>query len=114
MSKYRNRPTVCNQMHKHASAKEARRCDELNILEKQGIIKDLEQQPKLLLQEKFKFQGKAIRKINYIADFGYYDNEKKKFVIDDTKGYRTDIYKLKIKLLKFIMKESDDFLFLES
>ena len=99
MSKYRNRPTVCNQMHKHASAKEARRCDELNILEKQGVIKSLQQQPKFLLQEKFKFQGKGIREINYIADFGYYDNEKKKYVIEDTKGFRTKIYLLKIKML---------------
>jgi hypothetical protein len=114
MSKYHSKQAICNEMHKHASQKEAHRCDELNILQKQKIIKNLQQQPEFPLRDKFKFQGETIRAITYRADFSYFDNEKKKFVIEDTKGFRTAIYKLKIKLLKYILRDTDDFIFLES
>ena len=112
--KYKSHRTVCNQMHKHASKKEARRCDELTILEKQRKIKDLKQQPRFPLRNKFKFQGKTIREIVYVADFSYIDNRNKKYIIEDTKGFRTPVYLLKVKLLKFIMKDCEDFIFLES
>ena len=100
-------------MHKHASKKEARRCDELTILEKQGKVIDLKQQPKFPLQNNFNFQGKTIRKISYVADFSYIDSERR-YVVEDTKGFRTPIYLLKVKLLKFIMKDCEEFLFVES
>ena len=101
-------------MHKHASKKEARRCDELSILEKQGVIKLLKQQPEFTLQEGFKFRGETIRAIKYMADFSYYDNEKKCFFVEDTKGFKTPVYIMKKKMLLNIMKERDDFQFLES
>ena len=113
-TKYRNRPTVCKQLHNHQSKKEANRCNELTLMEKAKVIFNLKQQPKFPLQYKFDFQGKVIREIAYIADFSYYDNEKKKFVIEDTKGVKTDVYKLKVKLLKNILKDADDFIFIES
>ena len=114
MRKYRNKPTICNQMHKHASIKEAQRCDELHILGKQGIIGNLRQQPKFTIQQKFKLRGKTIRAITYKADFSYYDNEKKKYVVEDVKGVRTRGYIIKSKILQFIMKDRDDFLFMET
>jgi len=101
-------------MHKHASMKEAQRCDELYILGKQGLIRNLRQQPKFILQPKFKLRGKAIRAITYKADFSYYDNEKRKYVVEDTKGFRTRDYIIKSKILQFIMKDREDFLFIES
>ena len=105
---------MCNQMHKHDSKKEANRCDELTLLEKAGEIRDLREQVRITLAEKFVFQGKTIRSIVYIADFTYFD--KGKFIIEDTKGYRTEVYKIKRKLLLSIMalKDRDDFQFLET
>jgi len=112
--KYFSKRTMCNQMHKHDSKKEANRCDELNLLVKAGIIEKLQQQVRVVLKKKFIFQGVTIRAISYYADFTYYDKESKKFVIEDTKGYRTDIYKIKKKLLLSIMKDRKNFQFLET
>ena len=38
-------------------------------------------------------------KVHYIADFVYYDNFKKTLVVFDSKGYQTDVFKLKLKWL---------------
>jgi hypothetical protein len=83
-------------------------------MEKGGRITHLKQQPRLELKEAFPFQGEKIRKIEYVADFSYFDVDTKMWCIEDTKGFKTEIYKLKVKLLKFIMKEAEDFLFIES
>jgi hypothetical protein len=112
--KYKNKWTICNQMHKHASQKEAHRCDELTILERQGYIKDLLQQPIFNLLHGFLWHKEKMRGIDYVADFSYYDNQKKCFVVEDTKGYKTDLYVMKKKLLLNIMKTREDFVFLES
>ena len=112
--KYRSRKTVCNQLHTHASQKEARRCDELTILEKTGIIKQLKQQPKFVLQEKFKLNGKTYRPITYMADFSYYDVEANKFIVEDVKGFKTKVYNLKKKMLLYIMRDRHDFNFIET
>ncbi|MEG0250274.1 MAG: DUF1064 domain-containing protein [Peptostreptococcus sp.] len=79
------------------SKKEAQRYSELKMLEKGSIIKDLELQPRFLLQDKFVYQGKTIRKIEYIADFKYID-EKGNTVVEDVKGLKTDVYNIKKKL----------------
>jgi len=86
------------------SKKEAKRYLELKMLEKAGKIKDLKLQPVFLLQEGFYYQGKAIRQITYRADFEYV-NEKGERVVEDVKGFKTDIYKLKKKL--FLKKYPD-------
>ncbi|VFB17214.1 Protein of uncharacterised function (DUF1064) [Urinicoccus massiliensis] len=80
------------------SKKEAGRYQELKLLERAGAIKDLSLQPNFLLQDKFKYKGKTERKIEYIADFQYYVVKDKRWVIEDVKGYKTDVYKLKRKL----------------
>jgi len=112
--KYFSKTAICRQMHKHASRKEATRCDELNILERQGVIKWLRQQPKFTLQPSFKIEGKTIREIIYIADFSYFDTETKKQVFEDTKGFKTKDYMIKKKMLLFLNKTRADFQFLES
>jgi hypothetical protein len=83
-------------------------------MERGGRIKMLKQQPRLELQSGFTFQGEKFRKIEYVADFSYFDNDTETWCIEDTKGFKTDVYKLKVKLLKFVMKEAEDFLFIES
>lgn len=113
-SKYHSRVKTCNQGHNHDSVKEARRCDELTLIEKAGKIRWLKQQPIFTLQPKFRLKGRGIRAITYRADFSYYDIESKMFTVEDTKGYRTEKYQIKKKLLLFKMRDRDDFLFLET
>ncbi|PSJ32006.1 hypothetical protein UF10_04945 [Peptostreptococcus russellii] len=93
------------------SKKEAERYSELKMLERANLITNLELQPKFLLQEKFEYNGKVIRKIEYIADFKYID-EKGNTVVEDVKGLKTDVYNIKKKLFlnkymnkKLIFKE---------
>lgn len=74
----------------------------------------MKQQPEFILQSKFMLRGKMIRAITYRADFSYYDNIKKKFVVEDVKGFKTTDYKIKVKMLQFIMKDREDFLFIET
>jgi len=113
-SKYYAREALCNQGHKHDSVKEARRCDELTLIEKSGQIKLLKQQPIFTLQPKFRWRGKGIRAITYRADFSYFDLENKMFTVEDTKGFKTEKYQIKKKLLIFKMRDRNDFLFLET
>lgn len=110
-SKYKAKKTLVDGIV-FDSKKEAARYQELKLLEKAGVIKDLSLQPNFLLQDKFKYQGKTHRKIEYIADFQYYIIKDKKWVIEDVKGFKTDVYKLKKKL--FLKKYGEDYDFVES
>ena len=98
MSKYRNKKTQIG-MYVFDSIAESKRYKELALLEKAGQIKGLELQPKFLLQEGFKKNGKTYRKIEYIADFMYIENGK--VIIEDVKGIETDVFKLKRKMFEY-------------
>ena len=108
-SKYKAVKTKVNGI-KFDSKKEARRYKELKILEKADEIKSLELQPRFLLQEKFKYNGKTIRKIEYVADFRYID-EKGNTVVEDVKGMKTEVYKIKKKI--FLKKYGENLIFKE-
>lgn len=77
------------------SRKEYRRWQELLLLEKAGVIRGLRRQVKYELLPRV--PGKWPRPVAYIADFVY--QEGKKEVVEDVKGYRTDVYKLKKRLM---------------
>lgn len=96
-SKYRNKKIEIDGI-KFDSKKEHKRYEELKLLKEQGIILNLQLQPKFLLQESFKKNGKTYRKIEYIADFMYEENGVK--IVEDVKGWQTDIFKLKLKLFE--------------
>lgn len=100
MSKYRAVKTKVNNIM-FDSKLEAKRYTELLMMEKSGRIEKLELQPSFLLQPSFKKNGKTYRKIEYIADFKYYDTIKGKWVIEDTKGIETDVFKIKKKLFEY-------------
>lgn len=87
------------------SKKEARRYNELKLMEKAGSITNLALQPKFLLQDKFKHRNKTYRKIEYIADFSYVRVEDDVLVIEDVKGLKTDVYRLKEKLFLKMMAD---------
>lgn len=100
-SKYKNKHVIIDDID-FMSIKEAKRYNELKLLEKAGIIKELELQKVFELQPKFKNKlGEHIRAITYVADFYYYDNEKQEYVVEDTKGFRTEVYKIKKKLFEY-------------
>lgn len=93
------------------SKKEFNRASDLKELEKKGDIKDLQEQVKFELQPSFKifdtkppFKEKTIRAITYTPDFYYYDNDKKKWIAEDVKGFKTDTYKIKAKMFQYIYR----------
>lgn len=83
------------------SKKEAKRYSELKLLERAGKIKDLELQKVFELQPSFKKNNKTYRKTTYKADFCYFDNEKGKYIVEDVKGFKTEVYKLKKKMFEY-------------
>ena len=96
--KYKNKKTQVD-MYVFDSIAESRRYKELALLERAGEIKDLQLQPRFLLQESFKKNGKTYRKIEYIADFMYEENGK--VVVEDVKGMETKEFKIKRKLFEY-------------
>ena len=68
---------------------------------KRGEITDLRRQVSIIIQPAFNFNGKRIREITYRADFMYIDKKDGLPHIIDVKGMRTDVYKLKKKLLLY-------------
>lgn len=96
--KYRNEKTQVD-MYVFDSVLEARRYKQLVLLERAGEIKNLKLQVPFLLQESFRKNGKTYRKIEYIADFVY--EEKGQTIVEDTKGIKTDVFKIKQKLFEY-------------
>lgn len=102
MNKYFNKKVMVDGI-KFDSKKEAKRYNELKLLKKAGLIKELELQKVFELQPKYtNNNGEHIRAITYKCDFFYYDNEKERYIVEDTKGFKTETYKLKKKLFEYI------------
>lgn len=76
------------------SKAEARRFRELQLLERGKRITLFESQPKF----EFIYRGEHI--FTYRADFRYRDLETGQIVIEDVKGFRTPLYRLKKKLIE--------------
>lgn len=103
-NKYKNKKVIVNGKV-FDSKKEAKRYLELIQLEQAGLIKDLETQKKFLLLDTFKKNGKTYKQISYYADFVYFDVYSKKTIVEDVKGVKTEVYKIKKKLFEFIYKD---------
>ncbi len=95
-TKYGNRPLRCSQGHMHQSTLEARRCDELHLMQAAGLVRDLR------AQEYFRLDVNGIHVCSYIADFVYFDNERGAQVVEDTKGVVTETFRLKAKLMEAV------------
>ena len=95
--KYGNKPTVLDGI-RFASKREAARHGELRLLEKAGEISDLQ------LQTRFKLDVNGIVVCTYVADFTYAEKGRKFRVVEDCKGARTPLYKLKAKLMLAVFK----------
>ena len=81
------------------SKKEAEFYAELKLRERAGEISHLRLQPRYLLQEAFKHEGKQYREMEYVADFEYIENGET--VVVDVKGFKTAVYMLKKKLFLY-------------
>nr|DAI43400.1 MAG TPA: Endonuclease [Caudoviricetes sp.] len=97
MNKYRNKKVIVDEKE-FDSKREGNRYKELKLLERAGEIKNLELQPRFLLQDSFKKNGRTFRKIEYVADFKYIENGKT--IVEDVKGIQTDVFKLKHKIFE--------------
>ena len=105
-SKYNNRKTVVDSIT-FDSRKEAMRFQELKILEKQGIIQNLELQKRFVIVPKINgIKGSRAR--HYVADFVYMEvsrtGEILKRVIEDVKSpitRKNPVYTLKKQLVQW-------------
>lgn len=79
------------------SIKEANRYKELCLLVRAKEITDFKRQPKFILQEGFIYDDIKEESITYKADFMYTEKDGTK-VVEDAKGYKTPVYRLKRKL----------------
>lgn len=112
-TKYHAQPVTLNGI-RFDSKKEARRYSELLLLEKAGVIQNLQRQVKYVLipaQREFSNEiytkgakkgcykpGKLLEsECSYYADFVYLQDGK--IVVEDAKGVRTEAYKIKKKLM---------------
>ncbi len=111
MNKYKNKKVTIDNIT-FDSKKEARRYEELKLMEKTGLITNLVLQPRFTLQDKFIYNGVTYRKIDYIADFSYVRTKDIIFVVEDVKGLKTDVYRLKEKMfLKMMIEKGKSFEF---
>jgi hypothetical protein len=116
MNKYKNKKILADG-EKFDSKKELTRYRQLQLLEKAGVIINLERQVKFELvpaqYERFERYGKTGKRlkdgrkcveqaVNYIADFKYLDTRESLIVVEDVKGIRTKEYIIKRKLMLYI------------
>jgi hypothetical protein len=110
MAKYKNKKIEVDGIT-FDSRKEAKRYQELKLLQDAGMIRDLQMQVKFVLipaqYSKTEFtkakKPKCIeRECAYIADFVYF-NEYGERIVEDVKGYRNggayNVFKIKRKLM---------------
>lgn len=115
-SKYGNRKVSSNGAV-FDSRREARRYDELLLLIRAGVITDLRRQVKFILIPAQRDKSDAVyakgpnkgknkpgklleKECAYIADFVY--RQGGELVVEDSKGFRTEVYKIKRKLMLYI------------
>ena len=132
--KYNNTKTITDGI-KFDSKIESKFYQHLKELLEKNEIKDLKLQPCFTLQDNFETQNhfemskkdftsmsmvvsnktkkvNLVRKLEYIADFQYFDLKLNKTIIADTKGFQTTDYKIKRKLLLKQM-QNENIIFLE-
>jgi len=82
--------------HKFPSKREARRYEELRLLEQGGVIANLELQPH------FPIVVNGVRICTYVGDFRYDDTETGEKIVEDSKGVRTPVFRLKARLMQAV------------
>ena len=89
-SKYGAKKTIVGGI-KFDSIRESRRFQELELMQRTGLISELQ------LQQSFDLIVNGMKICRYVADFVYV--EKKRQIVEDVKGVKTPSYNLKKKLM---------------
>ena len=106
MSKYHAKKTVVDGIV-FDSKKEARRYQQLKVMERFGLICNLKRQCKYELVPAQYIDGKCVeRAVTYTSDFEYDVLKDPNIptgthIVEDVKGMRTDVYKIKKKLMLY-------------
>lgn len=93
ISKYKAKPVYLNNV-RFMSIGEAKRYSKLAYLETSGEIQKLELQPR------FKILVNSFKICDYVADFIY--TYQSQTIVEDTKGYETPDFKIKLKLMNAV------------
>ena len=94
-NKYGAQPTTIDNI-RFASKREAYRYQNLKLLQEANEIEALQ------LQFPFEIKINGILVCRYIADFCYTDRTTGEAIVEDVKGVRTPLYKLKRKLMSAV------------
>lgn len=99
-NKYGNAKVV-RYGRKFDSKREAGRYAELQILQRAGKISDLKTQVSyLLIPAQYDEKHRCVeRSCKYVADFTYMEDGK--LVVEDAKGMKTDVYRIKKKMMLY-------------
>lgn len=103
-SKFRNVSTVLDNL-KFSSGAEAKRYEELKLLLRGRLIRDLRMQVRyeLLPAVRFHDAKRLTSGLDYVADFVYFDEKLQREVIEDAKGARTRVYLMKKHMMKCLL-----------
>lgn len=85
---------------KYASKRESRRANQLAMLERGGLIRELKEQVVFEIAPSVVILGRKRPAMKYIADFVYYLDGVR--VVEDCKGFRTTEYRIKRHLMKAV------------
>ena len=97
-NKYNSKSIVIDG-EKFDSMMEADRYLELSLMQRAGIISNLECHPTFTLQEPFSCDGKRYQSIKYTPDFRY--EEGGRIVVEEVKGYKTKDYSIRKRLFLY-------------
>ena len=100
-SKYKNKKVEYKGI-KFDSKKEYLRYLVLEDMQRKGEIEGLQLQVPFVLIPPFQLNNIKYKGIKYIADFVY--KKDGKLVVEDVKGMKTDVYKIKKKLMAYMHK----------
>ena len=104
MSKYNNKIVEVSGVQFHSKV-EAQYFQQLKWAKEAKAIKSFELQPKFILQDKFKKNGKHHRAITYIADFKVIGLDGTTEIIDIKGAPLTETFKIKRKLFEYKFPE---------
>lgn len=102
--KYRAQRTECSQGHSHPSKREAKRCDELHLLQACGQITNLVVEPQFW----FVIDGRELklsngRRAGYKPDWTYSENTRP--IAEDLKGFSVRDFPLRSALFRHLHPE---------
>ena len=102
MSKFGNKKVLLDGIW-FDSKKEAKRYQDLVLMQKAKLIRNLMTQQVFVLAPSVVIQDRKRPPLRYKADFTYFDDTKGgEFVVEDTKGVKTEGYIIKRHLMKAV------------